>query len=185
MRKVSLFTIAAILSIGLPISGLATGKDSVKQSTNHKTTSQSSCNHQHRNDNKYHHGHGMNKMVLNPSLMMDMHKIYGDLNLTDAQKQSIQKIIQQQKLSIQKLHNSLQGMKGETIEGLYPLIATDKFDQVAFRKKIDEYNKVNNDVLVEMAKSANKMFNVLTAEQKAKMAEKHKILIDAMQKPTQ
>lgn len=182
MRKLTLFTLASILSIGLPISGLATEKNSVNQSTNHKTTSQNSCNHKHCKANKYHHSYDMNKMVLHPGLIMDMHKIYDDLNLTDAQKQSMQKIIQQQKLSIQKLHNSLHGMKGETMEGLYPLIATDKFDQVAFRKKIDEHNKMNTELLVEIAKSANQMFNVLTIEQKAKVAEKHKTIIDAVQK---
>lgn len=177
MRKIILFSIMSTLSIGLPISGLTTEKDSI----NHKC----SCNHQHRNANKYHHGHSMNKIILNPGLMMDMRKIYSDLNLTDAQKQSMQQIIQQQKLSIQKLHNSLQGMKSETMERLYPLIATDKFDQVAFRKKIDEQNKVNTELLVEMAKSANKMFNILTPEQKAKMTKKHKTLIDTMQKTTE
>ncbi len=178
MRKVILL-ILTLVSLAVPLSVLAIEKNLVKDDTNN-TARSCRCDNHLMSHNKHNHHHNRNKMMLSHDAMMDLNKIYSDIKLTESQKQSMQEIMQQQKASIKKFHDLLKDNGYKSTLALYPFIATEHFNETALREKIEAENKLEIELRVELAKGANKIFNLLTPEQKNLVAQKHQALIEKM-----
>lgn len=82
-------------------------------------------------------------------------------------------------------------MMGDHFKEMHKLVASDKFDESAARAQIEANNKERNDMMLERMKMENKMYNVLTPEQKKnliriskthrKMQQRHAAMVAAEQ----
>lgn len=91
------------------------------------------------------------------------------LNLTDAQKEQIKKIHESFEESTQALRDQMRALHDK--ETADPLSGT--FDEAAFRSAAEARAKIQVEMEVQHAKMMSQVANVLTAEQKAQLAERH------------
>ena len=84
---------------------------------------------------------------------------FAGLNLTEQQRQQMRDIMKE---SHQKRGP---GMKEER-QALHNLVASDSFDEAKAKAQIDAIGKAQSERMLERAKSENKMYNLLTPEQK-------------------
>jgi periplasmic protein CpxP/Spy len=89
-----------------------------------------------------------------------------ELNLTDAQKAQIKQIEDSFRESTKSLHDQLRAAGGGPLEGL-----TDNFDEAAARVAAQSRAGLQVELEVAHAKMMSQIYALLTADQKAKVAE--------------
>ncbi len=88
------------------------------------------------------------------------------LNLTDAQKAQIKQIEDSFRESTKSLHDQLRAAGGGPLDGL-----TDNFDEAAARAAAQSRAGIQVELEVAHAKMMSQIYALLTADQKAKVAE--------------
>lgn len=91
---------------------------------------------------------------------------FDGLNLTEQQRQQMRDIMKE---SHQKRGP---GMKEER-QALHNLVASDSFDEAKAKAQIDAIGKAQSERMLERAKAENKMYNLLTPEQKKQYNENY------------
>jgi periplasmic protein CpxP/Spy len=89
-----------------------------------------------------------------------------ELNLTDAQKAQIKQLEDSFRESTKSLHEQLFSAGGGPLDGL-----TDSFDEAAARSAAQSRASIQVELEVAHAKMMSQIYALLTAEQKAKVAE--------------
>jgi protein CpxP len=106
------------------------------------------------------HGHFMGG---GPEMGMFLHQ----LNLTDDQKAQIKQIFKSEKTNMKPLMQS----EFTAHDQMLHLIANDKFDQAAVTKLAAQESQVHMQLEVEHAKIASQVYQLLSSEQKSKVAD--------------
>ncbi|AIA46187.1 MULTISPECIES: ATP-independent periplasmic protein-refolding chaperone Spy [Serratia] len=91
---------------------------------------------------------------------------FAGLNLTEQQRQQMRDIMKE---SHQKRGP---GMKEER-QALHNLVASDSFDEAKAKAQIDAIGKAQSERMLARAKAENKMYNLLTPEQKKQYNENY------------
>ena len=91
------------------------------------------------------------------------------LNLTDAQKQQIKAIHESFDESTKALRDQMRALHDKDASD--PL--SGNFDEAAFRSAAEARAKIQVEMEVQQAKMMSQVANILTAEQKAQLAERH------------
>ena len=94
---------------------------------------------------------------------------FADLNLTEDQKAQIQKINESYREGEQALHEQMRALhesQGDPMSG--------QFNEAAVRSAAEARAKIQIELEVSQARKMSEIRNVLTAEQKAQLAERHK-----------
>ena len=91
------------------------------------------------------------------------------LNLTDAQKEQIKGIHESFDESTKALRDQMRALHDKDASD--PL--TGNFDEAAFRTAAEARAKIQVEMEVQHAKMMSQVVNILTAEQKAQLAERH------------
>jgi protein CpxP len=94
------------------------------------------------------------------------------LDLTDAQKEQIKTIREAAATAAQPKHEALKPLQEQT----RMLIEAPAFDEAAFRSLATQMSAIQVELQVIHARAENGTYNVLTAEQKAKLAELRKTM---------
>jgi protein CpxP len=91
------------------------------------------------------------------------------LNLTDAQKEQIKKIHESFDESTKALRDQMRALHdNDTADPL-----SGNFDEAAFRSAAEARAKIQVEMEVQHAKMMSQVVSILTAEQKAQLAERH------------
>ena len=101
--------------------------------------------------------------------------MFEGLKLTDQQREQMQTIAKEFRAEHKK------PMMGDHFKEMHKLVASDKFDESAARAQIEANNKERNDMMLERMKMENKMYNVLTPEQKKEFNQNFEKRIEKMQ----
>jgi protein CpxP len=110
-----------------------------------------------------HHGMDEHFMHGGSEIGMFLHQ----LNLTDDQKAQIKQIFKSEKPSMKPLMQS----EFTAHDQMLHLIASDKFDQAAVAKLAAQESQIHMQLEVEHAKIASQVYQLLSSEQKAKVAD--------------
>jgi protein CpxP len=89
-----------------------------------------------------------------------------ELNLTDAQQTQVKQLMDNFHTSTQSLHEQLFKAGGGPLDGL-----TDNFDEAGVRAAAQSRANMQVELEVAHAKLMSQVYSILTAEQKAKVAE--------------
>ncbi|HMF57702.1 MAG TPA: Spy/CpxP family protein refolding chaperone [Pyrinomonadaceae bacterium] len=92
-----------------------------------------------------------------------------ELNLTDDQKAQVKKLVDSFEESTKALHEQLRALHESEPD---PMSGA-AFDEAAVRKAAQERAQIQVEMEVAHARLASQIYSVLTAEQKAKLAEMH------------
>ncbi|MGF6192969.1 ATP-independent periplasmic protein-refolding chaperone Spy [Serratia sp. 2723] len=91
---------------------------------------------------------------------------FAGLNLTKEQRQQMRDIMKE-------LHqNRAPGAKDER-QALHNMVASESFDEAKAKAQIDAIGKAQSEHMLERAKAENKMYNLLTPEQKKQYNENY------------
>lgn len=101
--------------------------------------------------------------------------MFEGLKLTDQQREQMKTIAKEFRSEHKK------PMMGDHFKEMHKLVASDKFDESAARAQIEANNKERNDMMLERMKMENKMYNVLTPEQKKEFNQNFEKRIEKMQ----
>lgn len=101
--------------------------------------------------------------------------MFEGLKLTDQQREQMKTIAKEFRSEHKK------PMMGEHFKDMHKLVASDKFDESAARAQIEANNKERNDMMLERMKMENKMYNVLTPEQKKEFNQNFEKRIEKME----
>lgn len=93
--------------------------------------------------------------------------MFRELNLTDAQKQQIKTLREKQRTDSESYHEQLR----EIGEQMRPLVEAASFDEAAVRALLAKEAQLETELKLIRIRTDNAVFNVLTAEQKAKLDE--------------
>ncbi|MDX2029678.1 MAG: Spy/CpxP family protein refolding chaperone [Blastocatellia bacterium] len=93
---------------------------------------------------------------------------FRELNLTDAQKAQVKAIHEKQREEAEALHEQMRGIH----EQMRPLVEAAAFDEAAVRALLAKEAAIATELKLIEARGQNAVFNVLTAEQKATLAER-------------
>jgi len=91
------------------------------------------------------------------------------LNLTDAQKEQIKQIHESFAESTKALHDQMRALHEKNADPI-----SGNFDEAAIRSAAESRARIQVELEVAHAKMMSQVANVLTAEQRAQMAERHK-----------
>ncbi|QPT12923.1 ATP-independent periplasmic protein-refolding chaperone [Serratia rubidaea] len=91
---------------------------------------------------------------------------FAGLNLTEQQRQQMRDIMKEAH------QNRGHGMK-EQRQALHTLVASDSFDEAKAKAQIDTISKAQSERMLARAKAENKMYNLLTPEQKKQYNENY------------
>ncbi|AEF47929.1 ATP-independent periplasmic protein-refolding chaperone [Serratia plymuthica] len=91
---------------------------------------------------------------------------FAGLNLTEQQRQQMRDIMKESH------QNRGAGVKEER-QALHNLVASDSFDEAKAKSQIDTISKAQSEHMLERAKAENKMYNLLTPEQKKQYNENY------------
>lgn len=94
-------------------------------------------------------------------------RIFRQLDLTDAQKTQIKALHEKQRDEAKANHDQLRAIR----EQMRPLIENSAFDETAVRALLAKETQLMTEMQVVDARTRNAVFNLLTTEQKAKLAE--------------
>jgi protein CpxP len=89
-----------------------------------------------------------------------------ELNLTDAQKAQLKQLVESFHVNTQSLHEQLMKSGGGPLEGL-----SENFDEAAVRAAAQARASAQVELEVAHAKLMSQVYSILTAEQKAKLAD--------------
>ncbi|WP_422527480.1 ATP-independent periplasmic protein-refolding chaperone Spy [Serratia fonticola] len=92
--------------------------------------------------------------------------LFAGLNLTKEQRQQMREIMKE---SHQKRGPGAQ----EERQALHSMIASESFDEAKAKAQIDAIGKAQSEHMLERAKAENKMYNLLTPEQKKQYNENY------------
>jgi Spy/CpxP family protein refolding chaperone len=92
-----------------------------------------------------------------PGMHHDM--MFKGLNLTDAQKQQIRTIMKEQ-------HSKMQRPSLDERRAMHNLIASDSFDKAKAEEMVTKMEAQHKDMAVSRMETQNKIYNILTPEQK-------------------
>ncbi|BDH46195.1 ATP-independent periplasmic protein-refolding chaperone [Salmonella enterica subsp. enterica serovar Choleraesuis] len=140
MRKLTAIVVASTLAMGAM--NLAHAADS----TTAASTTEKPMMHHHKGKGP----HGM----MHPGMMMMQ-----GVNLTDAQKQQIRDIMKDQRSKMQR-------PSVEERRAMHDVVASDSFDRTKAESLIDQGAAANKARMVAHLEAQNKIYNVLTADQK-------------------
>ena len=113
------------------------------------------------------HGKGMHGQGSHEQMLQHLATA---LNLTDAQKQQVQAIMDATHSSIKDIHARLE----ETHKQLAAATANGQFDEAQVRTLANQQGQLEADVTVEHFRAMSKVFAVLTPEQRVKAEALHK-----------
>lgn len=88
-----------------------------------------------------------------------MHGMFKGLNLTDAQKTQMRTIMQE-------AHKDMKRPSLESRRAMHSIIASDSFDQAKAEAEATRMSAEGKERALKMMETQNKLYNVLTAEQK-------------------
>jgi periplasmic protein CpxP/Spy len=91
-----------------------------------------------------------------------------DLNLTDAQKAQVKQIVDGFEASTRELHEKLRALRGNEMDAF----KDGAFDEAAVRSAAQARAAVEVELSVARARMMSQVYSVLTAEQKATIAER-------------
>jgi len=91
---------------------------------------------------------------------------FAGLNLTEQQRQQMRDIMKESH------QNRGAGVKEER-QALHNLVASDSFDEAKAKSQIDAISKAQSEHMLERAKAENKMYNLLTPQQKKQYNENY------------
>lgn len=91
---------------------------------------------------------------------------FAGLNLTEQQRQQMRDIMKESH------HKRGPGMKEER-QALHNLVASDSFDEAQAKTQIGAISKAQSEHMLERAKAENKMYNLLSPEQKKQFNENY------------
>lgn len=91
-----------------------------------------------------------------------------DLNLTDAQKAQVKQIVDNFEASTKELREKMRGLRG----GEADVLKDGTFDEAAVRSAAQARASIDVEMEVARARMMSQVYGVLTAEQKAKIAER-------------
>jgi protein CpxP len=94
--------------------------------------------------------------------------LFRGLNLTDAQKAQVKAIHEKLREEAEALHEQMRGIH----EQMRPLVEAAALDETAVRALLVREAAIATELKLIEARGQNAVFNVLTAEQKAKLAER-------------
>lgn len=109
------------------------------------------------------HGGMHGQMMGGPEFGMFLHQ----LNLTDDQKAQVKQIFQGEKSNMKSMHQQ----EGQLHIQMMKLIASDKFDQKAAAALAAQESQVHMQMEVEHAKIGSQIYQLLSSDQKAKVAD--------------
>lgn len=101
--------------------------------------------------------------------------MFEGLKLTDQQREQMKTIAKEFRSEHKK------PMMGDHFKDMHKLVASDKFDESAARAQIEANSKERNDMMLERMKMENKMYNVLTPEQKKEFNQNFEKRIEKME----
>lgn len=93
-------------------------------------------------------------------------RMFGGINLTDAQKEQMKQIAERYRESTRNLREQMRAARGQN-----ELKNDGTFNEAAFRAALEAQNKIRVELAVAHAKMRAEMFSVLTAEQKARLEQ--------------
>jgi Spy/CpxP family protein refolding chaperone len=91
---------------------------------------------------------------------------FAGLNLTEQQRQQMREIMKES-------HQNRGPVAKDERQALHNLVASDSFDEAKARAQIEAIGKAKSERILERAKAENKMYNLLTPEQKKQFNENH------------
>jgi Spy/CpxP family protein refolding chaperone len=91
-----------------------------------------------------------------------------DLNLTDAQKAQVKQLVDNFEASTKELHEKMRSLRGGEMDAL----KDGSFDEAAVRSAAQARASIEVELEVARARMMSQVYAVLTAEQKAKLAER-------------
>lgn len=91
-----------------------------------------------------------------------------DLNLTDAQKAQVKQIVDNFEASTKELHEKMRSLRGGELD----VLKDGSFDEAAVRSAAQARASIEVELEVARARMMSQVYGVLTAEQKAKLAER-------------
>lgn len=136
MRKLTAMLVASSLALGA--AGLAHANDAPKGPASE---------HKMMKEGREHRG------------MMGPDAMFKALNLTEAQKQQIQDVM---KDSREKMHKAMQDDRRD----MHNLVASDTFDAAKAQAQLDKADAAHKARMLSGLETKNKIYNVLTPEQK-------------------
>lgn len=98
-------------------------------------------------------------MMHKPPRHGGMHEMFKGLNLTDAQKTQMRTIMKD-------AHKEMKRPSLEERRALHNIIASDSFDQAKATEQAGKMSAEGKERAMKMMETQNKLYNVLTAEQK-------------------
>ena len=101
--------------------------------------------------------------------------MFEGLKLTDQQREQMKTIAKEFRSEHKK------PMMGDHFKDMHKLVASDKFDESAARAQIEANSKERNAMMLERMKMENKMYNVLTPEQKKEFNQNFEKRIEKME----
>lgn len=101
--------------------------------------------------------------------------MFEGLKLTDQQREQMKTIAKEFRSEHKK------PMMGDHFKDMHKLVASDKFDESTARAQIEANSKERNDMMLERMKMENKMYNVLTPEQKKEFNQNFEKRIEKME----
>ncbi len=91
--------------------------------------------------------------------------MFSQLNLTDAQKQQIKALHEKARTDSEAYHDQLEGSR----EQMHAIVEAATFDEAAARVLLAKEAQVETELKLIRIRTDNAIYNVLTAEQKAKL----------------
>lgn len=121
---------------------------------------------------------GMSQSVLADSTSCGegLKSMLQSLNLTDAQKEKIKPMVEQQKTAMKDLHTQLHDVDTQIDKQL----STTPVDQSALEGLVDKKGQLIGSMIKSKLMIRAQMFTILTAEQKAKLQQMFKQVEDKM-----
>lgn len=96
--------------------------------------------------------------------------IFRELNLSDAQKQQVKTIREKQRTDSEAFHEQLRDIG----EQMRLIVEAGNFDEAAARTLLAKESQIETELKLTRLRADNAMYNLLTAEQKARLDELRK-----------
>ncbi len=106
---------------------------------------------------------------------MDSHRgsMFSGLNLTTQQREQMRDIMQQQR-------NSVPRMEQADRQAMHQVLTAENFDEAKAKELIDASTKAHAERALQRIKAQNKMYNLLTPEQKTQFNAQHQQRMEKM-----
>ncbi|MEC5343388.1 cell-envelope stress modulator CpxP [Brenneria populi] len=102
------------------------------------------------------------------------HGMFDGVKLSEQQRQQMRDLMHQGRQGVPEFN-------AEDIESMHKLVIANQFDEAAARVQITKMMQVQIERQVQMTRIRNQMYNLLTAEQKSVLEQKHRQRMKEMQ----